>query len=67
MLREGLWRQIEVSWSIKHKLGFSNLIHLNRVFKAVTGMTPSGYRKSHKNLEIYVGGIRKRKGGQDNR
>ena len=52
---------------ISREMGFSNLTHFNRVFKAVTGMTPSGYRKSHKNLEIYVGGIRKRKGGQDNR
>lgn len=33
--------------------GFSNLTHFNRVFKSVTGMTPSGYRKTHKNL---VGG-----------
>lgn len=30
--------------------GFSNLTHFNRVFKSVTGMTPSGYRKTHKNL-----------------
>ena len=33
--------------------GFSNLTHFNRVFKSVTGMTPSGYKKTHKNL---VGG-----------
>lgn len=26
--------------------GFSSLIHFNRVFKSITGMTPSGYRKS---------------------
>ena len=33
--------------------GFSNLTHFNRVFKSVTVMTPSGYKKTHKNL---VGG-----------
>lgn len=30
----------------------------------MTGMTPSGYRKSHKNLEIYIGGIRKPRRGR---
>lgn len=30
--------------------GFSNLTHFNRVFKSVSGMTPSGYRKTHQNL-----------------
>ena len=34
--------------------GFSNLTHFNRVFKSVTGMTPSGYRNTHKNL---IGGM----------
>ncbi len=29
--------------------GFSNLTHFNRVFKSVTGMTPSEYQKKHKN------------------
>ena len=28
--------------------GFSNITHFNRVFKSVTGMTPSGYRKSNR-------------------
>lgn len=28
--------------------GFSNITHFNRVFKGVTGMTPSGYRKSNR-------------------
>ena len=42
--------------AICQETGFSNLTHFNRVFKSVTGMTPSGYRKAHKNLEIYVGG-----------
>ena len=41
---------------ISRETGFSNLTHFNRVFKSVTGMTPSGYRKSHRNFEIYVGG-----------
>lgn len=41
---------------ISRETGFSNLTHFNRVFKQVTGMTPSGFRKSHKNIEIYVGG-----------
>ena len=35
---------------ICNETGFSNLTHFNRVFKAVTGMTPSGYRKTHQNL-----------------
>ena len=30
---------------ISKETGFSNLTHLNRVFKAVTGMSPSQYRK----------------------
>ena len=38
---------------ISKETGFSNITHFNRVFKAVTGMTPSGYRKTHRNL---VGG-----------
>lgn len=41
---------------ISRLTGFSNLTHFNRVFKSVTGMTPSGYRKTHKNQEFYVGG-----------
>lgn len=40
---------------ISKETGFSNLTHFNRVFKSVTGMTPSGYRKSHRNQEFYVG------------
>lgn len=40
---------------ISRQTGFSNLTHFNRVFKQVTGMTPSGYRKSHKNQQFYVG------------
>lgn len=40
---------------ISKATGFSNLTHFNRVFKSVTGMTPSGYRKTHKNQEFYVG------------
>lgn len=39
---------------ISKETGFSNLTHFNRVFKSVTGMTPSGYRKSHKNQQFYV-------------
>ena len=35
---------------ICRETGFSNLTHFNRVFKSVTGMTPSGYRNTHKNL-----------------
>ncbi len=35
---------------ICNESGFSNLTHFNRVFKSVTGMTPSGYRKTHQNL-----------------
>ena len=30
---------------ISKATGFSNITHFNRVFKSVTGMTPSGYRK----------------------
>ena len=30
---------------ISKATGFSNITHFNRVFKAVTGMTPSSYRK----------------------
>ena len=41
---------------ISKETGFSNLTHFNRVFKSVTGMTPSGYRKSHRNQEFYVQG-----------
>ena len=41
---------------VGRETGFSNLTHFNRVFKQVTGMTPSGFRKSHKNIEIYIGG-----------
>lgn len=40
---------------ISKETGFSNLTHFNRVFKSVTGMTPSGYRKSHRNQEFNVG------------
>lgn len=39
---------------ICRETGFSNLTHFNRVFKSVTGMTPSGYRNTHKNL---IGGM----------
>ena len=35
---------------ICNESGFSNLTHFNLVFKSVTGMTPSGYRKTHQNL-----------------
>ena len=35
---------------ISAETGFSNLTHFNRVFKSVTGATPSGYRKTHYNL-----------------
>ena len=41
---------------VGRETGFSNLTHFNRVFKQVTGMTPSGFRKSHQNIEIYIGG-----------
>lgn len=41
---------------ISKETGFSNLTHFNRVFKSVTGMTPSGFRKSHRNQEFYVQG-----------
>lgn len=30
---------------ISRETGFSNITHFNRVFKGVTGMTPSGYRR----------------------
>ena len=30
---------------ISKETGFSNLTHFNRVFKSVTGMSPSQYRK----------------------
>ena len=30
---------------VSQETGFSNLTHFNRVFKSVTGMTPSGYQK----------------------
>ena len=30
--------------------GFSNLTHFNRVFKSVTGQTPSSYRKEYKDV-----------------
>ncbi|WP_367566915.1 AraC family transcriptional regulator [Lacrimispora sp.] len=33
---------------ISRSTGFSNITHFNRVFKNVTGMTPSGYRKSNR-------------------
>lgn len=39
---------------ISKETGFSNLTHFNRVFKAVTGMTPSGYRKAHKNQQFVI-------------
>lgn len=39
---------------ISKETGFSNLTHFNRVFKSVTGMTPSGYRKTHENQEFSV-------------
>lgn len=35
---------------ISQETGFSNLTHFNRIFKSVTGLTPSGYRKNHQNL-----------------
>lgn len=35
---------------ISRETGFSNLTHFNRVFKSVTGTTPSGYRKHHQNM-----------------
>ncbi len=41
---------------VSQDTGFSNLTHFNRIFKQVTGMTPSGFRKSHRNIEIYIGG-----------
>lgn len=31
---------------ISKETGFSNLTHFNRVFKSVTGMTPSGFKKA---------------------
>lgn len=36
---------------ISRETGFSNLTHFNRVFKSVTGTTPSGYRKHHQNMQ----------------
>lgn len=41
---------------VGRETGFSSPTHFNRVFKQITGMTPSGFRKSHKNIEIYLGG-----------
>ena len=35
---------------ISNEIGFSNLTHFNRVFKSVTGMSPSAYKKMHKNM-----------------
>ncbi len=35
---------------ISKETGFSNITHFNRVFKMVTGMTPSSYRKTHRNV-----------------
>lgn len=35
---------------ISRETGFSNLTHFNRVFKSITGTTPSGYRKHHQNM-----------------
>lgn len=35
---------------ISKETGFSNLTHFNRVFKSVTGTTPSAYRKYQQNL-----------------
>ncbi len=34
---------------ISRATGFSNITHFNRVFKKIAGMTPSQYRKLHKN------------------
>jgi len=34
---------------ISNEIGFSNLTHFNRVFKSVTGMSPSAYKKMYKN------------------
>ena len=34
---------------IGNETGFSNVTHFNRVFKNITGMTPSEYRKLYKN------------------
>ena len=33
---------------ISKEMGFSNITHFNRVFKSVTGMSPSGFRKQLK-------------------
>lgn len=38
---------------ISKATGFSNVTHFNRVFKEVTGMTPSGYRKQYKKRMIH--------------
>lgn len=35
---------------VSRETGFSNLTHFNRVFKSVTGMTPSGYQKENRAL-----------------
>lgn len=39
---------------ISKDTGFSNLTHFNRIFKSVTGLSPSGYRKTGQNT---MGGI----------
>ena len=36
--------------NIASETGFENLSYFNRVFKMVTGMTPSSYRKTHRNV-----------------
>lgn len=33
---------------VSRNAGFSNITHFNRIFKEITGMTPSGYRKSNR-------------------
>lgn len=42
---------------ISRETGFTNITHFNRVFKNITGMTPSGYRKNRRNLIGEYGGI----------
>ena len=37
---------------ISRETGFSNLTHFNRVFKSVTGMSPSQYRRQFVNKPI---------------
>ncbi len=37
---------------ICNEVGFSNLTHFNRVFKSVTSMSPSSYRKMYKNMPV---------------